>query len=281
MSQRKRKVDWEFSFDRIGDRIGEMFDESVDFSEIETYYFGEPLGEATSARIKLGFALGTANVVPLPDPDHLIEASVTTFGPVSFEVSGEQEKSVRLEQRTGRRFGFSSLRHFGGLEEQLRWDIALTPQIPLNLEVAGGLGRANLDLSGLQLAGLKVGAGVGKITITLPVTETEYEVKVEAGVGKTHITVPEGAAVRLKVRGGVGATRISLPGNPPLHVKASSGLGGIHLPDHVIRVGGKDSLMNRNGVWETADFQEAARPVVIDYQGGVGALKIDSGPVMV
>jgi predicted membrane protein len=85
-----------------------------------------------------------------------------------------------------------------------------------------------------------------------------------------HITITEGAALELHVSGGVGDTVIDVPSGAALSLDASTGLGAVNVPSDYQRVSGDDD----DGVWESSNFDESQRQIVIHYDGGVGGLTI-------
>jgi hypothetical protein len=124
-----------------------------------------------------------------------------------------------------------------------RWDLRLTPQIPLSLEISTGVGESNIDLSELQLTRLEAQTGVGETTIILP-AQGRLSATVECGVGATKVLVPEGMAVRLKARQGLGAVQIEIPYE--------------RLGDDYV----------------TPGYEAAQHRVELEVKGGVGAIQI-------
>jgi hypothetical protein len=157
--------------------------------------------------------------------------------------------------------------------EPLRWDIGLTPNVPLDLDVHGGVGEANLDLSSLNLSHVDVNGGVGEIDLSLP-SRGDYDGYLNIGVGEFNITIPSGANSNLRVKGGVGSCKVNVPPELPLRINARMGLGDIHVPSRLTRVNGGGEGISKSGVWETPDFASAERKVVIDFDGGVGELRV-------
>ncbi|MBZ0289665.1 MAG: hypothetical protein K8I30_18730, partial [Anaerolineae bacterium] len=94
----KQTVEWSFSFGDVGDSISKTLKQMGVDGEIKTAQFSEPVGGATSARVRLDLSVGKMVVRALTEPDKLIEADVRYIGEVEFSVSGETDKVVRLGQ---------------------------------------------------------------------------------------------------------------------------------------------------------------------------------------
>jgi hypothetical protein len=79
------------------------------------------------------------------------------------------------------------------------WDLRLTDQATLTLNVGMGAGQAKVDLRGLKVTNLVVQIGAGQATVTLP-----------AGgrLGEAIIRVPRGTAFRVVSKTAMGTTRL-------------------------------------------------------------------------
>ncbi len=277
-TEKKPVVEWSFSFEDLGANISKQLRKmGIGDQEAKTEQFSAPLEDAASAHVELDLTVGQVKVSALPQSENLLEATVTYIGEMEFSVSGQLDKKVHLGQKnTGP--GFT-----GPLKDavsmvvnrpDLRWDVGLTPRIPLLLNIDAGLGQTDLDLSGIQLAGLELDGGVGEIRLVLPPAEKRYTAEIDCGVGAIRVTVLPGAALNLDVDAGVGSTSIVVPQGAAVRVKAESGLGGIDLPAHFKRVKGGDDFITKSGVWETEGYALATQQISIEYSGGVGGLKV-------
>jgi hypothetical protein len=158
----------------------------------------------------------------------------------------------------------------------LRWTVNLSPAVPLRLEINGGAGRGHFAVWGVNGTALTVTGGAGEIDLMLPALDGPYEASVNGGLGEIKIAIASGAALKLNVRSGVGSVVIDTPGEAAVHVDARLGLGETQAGTRFIRVGGSESDLPfaQHSVWETPGFADAARPITIRYEGGVGSLNV-------
>lgn len=294
--QKNYKVEWSFSFEKLGDQISDFFksvgDGSVNEEQIKTGHFSEPLDAATSARVRIDFAVGEATIKPLNTSDNLIEADLIYVGDVRLEASGETEKVVSLSQLPGASEWLRSTLGWLGSGQRLRWDVALTPNIPLNLDLHSGAGRSNFDLTGLQVTGLNISSGAGEMIVLLPAGsyntrvsggvgrtdltvngDSSLDLNISSGAGEVNLTINEGAALNARISGGVGATNVRVPANAAVRLEARTGLGAINA-GRLHRVSGSGDFWDKGGVWQSPGYEAAERKILIRFDGGVGAFNL-------
>ena len=233
--------------------------------------FEEARGDTTSANINLDLSLGETTIQALNDSTDLFTAEVSHVGELIYEVEGETEKTIRLsQQETSIGFfeGFSFLGAAFDNNQNLYWEIGLSPDVPLDLNINSGVGENTLDLSQLNITGLNINSGVGNINLRLPAPPESYHASLNGGAGEINITIADDAALSLDVSGGVGNVMIDVPDGAAVRVNGSSGLGNLDMGGEFRRVGGSDD------VWETANFDEADRRITIEFDGGVGNLMV-------
>jgi hypothetical protein len=232
----------------------------------------EPLGSAESARIDLDLSVGEATITALEDSNNLLEAEITHLGDLEFTVSGEQEKIVRLREKENHiRFDWFDIFE----DHNLRWDVGLSPQIPLNISIDGGVGETDLNLSQLDITKLDLDSGVGDMTIILPATGSSYEVDVNVGVGRIELRLEDGIDVTLDIDGGVGDTIVVVPEGVGVRLVGEIGVGDINVPGSYSHTNtDEDRIVGESGVWESSNYDDAAHIVTITFDGGVGNFTI-------
>lgn len=120
---------------------------------------------------------------------------------VRYDVSGDQG-TLTIQQPSGS--------HTYGGSTRYDWDVRLNDQVPMEMDVKMGAGKANLNLAGLNLSQLnvKMGAGEADIDLSGPWTH-DLEASVQGGVGKATLHLPRDAGVRVTVQGGLGTIHAS------------------------------------------------------------------------
>ncbi len=226
----------------------------------------------TSAQINLNFSVGRNTVQAASDPSQLITADLHYIGDIDFNVEGAAQKVVTLSNRNNNVqtdfLGISLLSQDD--RNKLRWDVGLTPNIPLDLRLNGGVGDNTIDLSSVQLSHFTFSPGVGISTITMPGTG-RYDMSIKGGVGDSTVNLTDGATVNLTINAGVGTTTLALPGDLPVHLQATGGVGRVIVPSSLSHVSGSGAA-NGTTVWESSNYQSSEAHVTIDYIGGVGNL---------
>ena len=76
------------------------------------------------------------------------------------------------------------------------WDLMVSPDVALTLEIRAGAADLDLDLTHLNVRRLVVGAAASQIRIRLPAAGQTH-VEIEAGAADIEITVPQGVAARI------------------------------------------------------------------------------------
>ncbi|MCA9902796.1 MAG: hypothetical protein KC547_02975 [Anaerolineae bacterium] len=242
--------------------------------EVEEQQFSDALSGVESATINLDLSVAETTITAATDSNNLIDADLRYLGDVRFETSGTDRRDVRLwTEGSVSTIGFFNFWPFAANDQELRWDITLSPNVPLALDINGGVGKNTIDLSGLDITSLDINGGVGETYVTLPATDTTYTASIDNGVGRTEVTIVSGAALNLNIKGGVGEVMIDIPEGAPVRLEATHGLGGVDLSGaglDLIRQG------DDTGEWETASYADTnvADRILITFNGGVGGLRV-------
>ena len=274
MNKQKRKVEWSFDFENMGDRFRQFFSDIVgDEVEVKNAELFAPRDGASSARIEIGFSVGKASLTALAaDSDNLFEARINYIGEYEFEVSGGAERVVSLRQKGPLPRGIGRII---GKDKELHWDIALAPNTPYQLSMTGGIGETDIDLSNLLVDAIKLDTGVGKVALTMPAQDKAFAASIDGGVGKTDVVIPAGSGGKLNINGGVGEVTVTVAADAALRLKADAGIAKVNLPKSLTRVKGGERFVGISGVWESANFAEAETQIIIDFDGGVGSFSLE------
>ncbi|MBZ0284374.1 MAG: hypothetical protein K8L97_26785 [Anaerolineae bacterium] len=275
----KREVEWSFSFENISESINQQLRKvgiAMD-EEVKTGQFKTPLDDAAEAHIDLILSVGTAKVNALVDSENLLDADLTYTGEIEFETAGTTQKRVKLGQKHAEHsISWPIKDAIGKLvnRTELRWNVGISPKIPLSLDIDGGVGESTLDLTGIQLKRISLNNGVGETRLTLPATGEHYKAEVDVGVGSTRVTLLKDATLDLKIKAGVGSVTIQLPTHAAVRIKVESGIGGVSLPAHFKQTKSGNDFISKSGTWETEGYALSSQQINIRFDGGIGGLKV-------
>jgi len=125
--------------------------------ELKTLHFSEPLNSATSAEVTLDLERYSTTIKSLSSSDMLIEAELDTATDVIFSARGNQAKKIRLEPADD--FGLIGFDWENLDVSDARWEIGLSPDVPMDLYVDVGSGSAALYLTSLELTSFEIDGG--------------------------------------------------------------------------------------------------------------------------
>lgn len=278
----KRKVEWAFDFAQFGESFKNMMSSFAGDEEVQESHFETLIGQSQRAEMDIDFSVGTGNITVLPpESEYLMVADLKHLGEVELNVEGEAIRQVQLRQKPKvnmdtMRQGFRAFAN----NEKLHWDIQLSPAVPMELDIDGGVGPIKADLTGMTLTRLEIDNGVGSITLTLPIQEAPMTVDLDGGVGQSNIHIPEGFDGRIDIDGGVGTVELFVPASAAIQITVDSGIGSVNLPPQLQRVSGKSEFMGNSGVWQTEGFALAERRIIVHYDAGVGTFRMQNHPIV-
>jgi hypothetical protein len=193
-----------------------------------------PLGGASAGRVTVKHGAGRLRIRSTHDPAVLVDGSFAGgVEPRARRVGDELE--VTLERR--------SWAPWGG-RGPLDWEVGISRQVPVSLQVDAGANRAELDLSDLTVPDLRVNTGASETTITMP------------SRGRTRALVACGAA----------SVRIRVPDRTPARVVVRAGL-------MTVRVDESRFPRSADG-YRSADFEESGDGVDLTVEGGAASLEV-------
>jgi hypothetical protein len=176
-----------------------------------------------------------------------------------------------------------------------RWDIGLTPDLPLDLTIDSGSGSAELNLEPLDLRSLTLDGGSGSMQVALPFAE--IPVRIDIGSGHCEIALPEGAQTALRLDTGSGSVVVTIgeAANPRVQVTDAGsgsltfrlpkdsavqltvrdeGSGSVNVPRELTKTSGRAGT--GVGTWETAGLAGGKRQVIIEIDDmGSGSVSLE------
>lgn len=272
------EIEWSFDFGKLGESIKGMANSLAGDEEIQESTFSADKAGVETARVKVEFSAGRNFLSALDaGSDNLVEAKLKHVGEIKFSEEGDSTKTVHIKQKSKIKDIATPLKQ--GLRlvansNAIEWQIQLSPDVPLSLEVNGGVGPTKVDMTGLNVRNLKFDAGVGQFTLILPEQDGEIDLDVNTGVGETKLYVPENTNANLDIDAGVGSVDVTIPPNAAVQIRATNGLGTVQVPKSLRRISKKGDFIEQGGVWQSEGFDLAERRIVIRYDGGIGSFHV-------
>jgi hypothetical protein len=171
--------------------------------------------------------------------------------------------------------------------------VRLCDQLPMSLDVELGAGLGDIDLSNLQILGLKISTGASSVELRCdrPNPIAADDIDIESGVSKfTATNLCNTNFRRLKFSGGVGAYKLDFGGD--LHHDASArievGLGSVNVsvPKHLAAKLlydasffssfdlDDDFYKTKKGVYETEDYGNSGNKLTLQIESGLGSVRV-------
>jgi hypothetical protein len=215
--------------------------------EFHTSHIEHSLTGVEQAEIDIDWSSVPGYLSPLEDSPNLIEGDIDYRGELTFDVDVRRgQADVVLESRYSViGFWLDDVRD----HSDKRWDVGLSPAVPLALTLDAGSGPCDFDLTDLQVSSLVLDAGSGPIDLILPSSST-FQVEIDGGSGPITITLPESVGARVELDAGSG------PFGPDSRFRLISG--------------------NRHddGTWETDNYDTAEHTVLLKIDQGSGPTSI-------
>lgn len=206
-----------------------------------------PLDGVERANVTLDYTSVPGYLSALDDSGNLIEADVAYRGELSFRTSTSGDTAtISLDSYT---MGVS-FTNFSINDARARWEVQLSPNAILDLDLDASSGRCTFDLSELNLSELTLDVGSGAVDLALPAT----------------------SSFRATIDGGSGALRIDLPDGVGLRVELDDGSGAFRPGDRLRLVAGDE---DGDSVWETEEYDGADYQIELIVDQGSGAMRIN------
>lgn len=215
--------------------------DAAPFEDVQGEQFIQPLAGARSAVVAIESNMSQMKIAASDRSDTLLE------GAVALHHNEELRKDFVVMDGVATytlASGTSSfiLPTFGSDTDGL-WDLHVNRNLPVELNVATGVGSATLDLTGLTITDLQVKAGVGKVAITLP-TAGSFTAKIQGGVGEIKVLIPQSLAARIEAKAGLGNVRV------------------------------EGDFVQEGAVYTSANYESALNRVDLMIEGGIGSLTV-------
>lgn len=170
-----------------------------------TEIIAHTLGDESRAEVIIDPGVGSLRIEGSVDSGNLIEGTVRLGRgeELVHDSSTLDEAVVYSLESDATSFGPFA----GGWAVQRRWDLKLSPEVPLVLRAELGVGEAKVDLTGLELQSFELDLGIGQALVVLP-DAGSYNVKTSCAIGQTVVVIPESLAVRAQLDTGIAARQV-------------------------------------------------------------------------
>lgn len=222
---------------------------------LKTEALASEIGEAVTADININFSSQPVSMYALDDKTSLLNGEIDYYGTLKYAESGSTNRRITLEQVSSGSWTIP-------WDPNARWDIGLTPNLPIALTLDGSSGSADLDLSQLRLTAFVIDQGSGSLRLQLPSSTQAYTANIEGGSGSLNLSLPADGDLTVHLDGGSGSITIDIPDGTAVKLEVrDSGSGSVIIPRWLkpLRV----NEDGKEGQWESDGFDQAAHKLVI------------------
>jgi len=240
-----------------------------------------------SLRVRVEYGVGTLRVMK-GAPALLYQANLRydeeKFDPVRSFDDATHTLTVGAHQRSSGSTLAAGRKNFGNL------GLSFAPGVPLDLKLDLGATRSAIDLSGLSVRRLWIGAGASetKLTFGTPNPLAMEELSFQAGAASVVIVgLGNAHAERVRVKCSAGSVDLDLSGawaaNMELQLDIGVGAATLRLPrdvgvrirlDKVLATFDRGGLLERDGSYYSANWESAPRKLTIDASTTLGAIEV-------
>ena len=207
-----------------------------------------PLNGMASASVRIDWSVVPGRLSSLSDSPNLIEGDISYRGNLVFDVEPHGERvEVELDSEPSGLWPLSPSAFPLGEQPERRWDVRLSPEVPLELSLDVGAADCYFDLTGMEVTDLTIDGGSGRMELLLPATGS-FDANIDGGSGTMGITLPDQIGAQLDLDSGSGAFD---PGSRFQLVEGE-------------RTG--------NSIWETESFEASEHAVHLEIDQGSGSL---------
>lgn len=235
-------------------------------------------------RIDIQYGAGTLRVEPADSPT-LYRMELRYDEQAHRPLVSYDENANRL------RLGVESHQNIRrNAREGSRATIALTREVPLDLDLEFGAGEADIRLGGVSLRRVEISTGASQTTVRFdrPNPIAADEVTIEAGAADLRVLgLGNTRARRIQFKGGVGATVLDFGGawggNASVSVEMGIGSITLRLPrDQGVRLNRSSFLTSfsapglerRGDSYYSANWQTAQQQLTLDISAALGSIEI-------
>ncbi|MEY4539402.1 MAG: hypothetical protein RLZZ306_1159, partial [Bacteroidota bacterium] len=165
----------------------------------------------------------------------LVEADANlTFGNISLKKTGDSTNPTLDFALRGK----TNKINLGDDDNDNKISLKLNPTVLWDMNFEFGAGKADFDLSEYKVKTLSIKTGLTETDVKLGDKVDNLEVKIESGLTDIEFQVPESVGCRIDID------------------------GGLNDKDF-------DGFIQRNGHWETPDYDKSTKKITLNFEGGL------------
>jgi len=247
----------------------------------ETLNINESLPQNTQDSINVFLGMGAGELNLEAGADSLVEGTVRYNVDKWKPKITRDDRNLRIEQETIENLTISD-------DLVNRWDLKLSTEVPMDLEIHAGAYEGNLDLSGLRLTNLEIADGASRSEVTFNTLNPEVIERFRYTTGASQVTLNGLANAnfdQLIFESGAGDYTLDFSGDlqQDASVRVQSGVSQVTIiiPDGVrarVEAGGGLNNIDVSGSWDSSgDTYETTGtgPLLsIEVDMGVGNLRL-------
>jgi hypothetical protein len=252
-------------------------------AQLRTVSMSRQLEDEDEVRVQVQYGAGEFSVRSMDAG--LLYRMTLEYDEDRYEPVAEYEAHTLQVGVESIRNGFGRRNREGG-----RLDLELARGVPMDLDLEFGAVQADVDLGGLALTGLELSTGASESTIDVsePSTASMEVARFEVGAAEFEARrLGNLNAARIEVDAGVGSITLWLDGawRQDARVGIDMGLGSLELrvpeglglelrKDSFLTSLDSEGLVKRGDVYQSLDWNEAARKVTVDLDAAFGSVKV-------
>ena len=169
----------------------------------------------------------------------LIEADADlTFGNISLKKTGDSTNPTIDFALRGKKNNINF-----GKDNNNKINLKLNPSVLWDMNFEFGAGKADFDLSEYKVKSLSIKTGLTETDVKLGDKVDNLNVKIESGLTDIEFQIPESVGCRIDID------------------------GGLNEKDF-------DGFIQKNGHWETPNFDKSTKKITLNFNGGLQSLKV-------
>lgn len=170
-------------------------------------------------------------------------------------------------------------------------DVQLSPDVPLELELAFGASDATIELGGLRIRNAEIATGASRtvLSVSSPNREACEALEIEVGAARFEAhQLGNLNARRLSLQGGVGEVILDFTGDwrqdmqatvemglGSLTLRVPTGLGVRITKDGLLAAFDSQGLTKRGDVFYSEDWETAAHKLSLDIDAALGSIRVE------